>query len=71
MRSQAPRHRHPIRLGPGGEFDLIRSFLGPAAPSSDLVLVGPGDDCAVVRFGSHNVLVTTDALVEHVHFERS
>jgi thiamine-monophosphate kinase len=69
MRSQAPRHRHPIRLGPGGEFDLIRSFLGPAAPSSDFVLVGPGDDCVIVDAAP--TALSTDLSVEDVHFRRA
>jgi thiamine-monophosphate kinase len=32
------------------------------------VEVGPGDDCAVVRIGTRRVLLTTDALVDGVHF---
>jgi thiamine-monophosphate kinase len=62
-------HRQPIRLGPGGEFDLIRSFLDPAAPSSELVLVGPGDDCAVIDAAP--TALSTDLSVEDVHFRRA
>jgi thiamine-monophosphate kinase len=68
MTSKAP-HRHPIRLGPGGEFDLIRSFLDPAAASSDLVLVGPGDDCAVIDAAP--TALSTDLSVEDVHFRKA
>ncbi len=35
------------------------------------VLVGPGDDCAVVRHGAHTVLLTVDHLVERCHYEPS
>lgn len=55
-------------LGPGAEFDLIRRFLDRAAPPGDGVLVGPGDDCAVVAGG--RICVSTDISVEDVHFRR-
>ena len=57
-----------IRLGPGSEFDLIRSFLGGAGPLPGGVLVGPGDDCAVLDAG--RLAVTCDASIEGVHFRR-
>jgi thiamine-monophosphate kinase len=54
-----------------GEFEIIeaiRSLLGE--PPGDVV-VGPGDDCAVVRCGSALLLLTDDAMVEDVHFRRA
>ncbi|MGH7469163.1 MAG: thiamine-phosphate kinase [Longimicrobiales bacterium] len=54
-------------LGPGREFDLIRSFLS-ALPTHEAVLLGVGDDAALVRGGW---VLTTDASVEDVHFRRS
>ncbi len=55
-----------------GEFGLIArmvSVLG-RTPSDDL-LVGVGDDAAVYKIGGGRVhIVTTDALVEGVHFDR-
>jgi len=51
-----------------GEFEIIeaiRSLLG--TPPGDVV-VGPGDDCAVVRCGPELLLLTDDAMVEDVHF---
>lgn len=55
-----------------GEFGLIArmiSVLGPA--TSEDVLEGVGDDAAVYRIDDERVhLVTTDALVEGVHFDR-
>jgi thiamine-monophosphate kinase len=53
-----------------GEFGFLRRLL-PTLPGGPGVVLGPGDDCAVVRIQTRNVLVTTDALVEHVHFERA
>jgi thiamine-monophosphate kinase len=53
-----------------GELGFLRRLLGKL-PGGRGVVLGPGDDCAVVRMGTRDVLVTTDALVEHVHFERS
>ena len=54
---------------PTSEFDLIDAFVKhfPKAP----VTVGVGDDCAVVSQDSKTELcVTTDAVVEGVHFTR-
>lgn len=50
-----------------GEFDFLRAVRGrtPAAPG---VLVGPGDDCAVLVPPSGKLLVTTDLLTEGVDF---
>jgi thiamine-monophosphate kinase len=60
-------------MGQGGEFDLIRRLLGPESdPGAEEalgagVLVGPGDDCAVLEGG---IVVSTDLAVEGVHFRR-
>lgn len=54
-------------LGPGAEFDLIRSFQAAGPPPGTEVLVGSGDDCAVLESGW---VVSTDAFVEDVHFRR-
>lgn len=51
-----------------GEFELIDLFVSrlphPPAPR------GPGDDCAVLTPSSGKWCITTDALVEKVHFTR-
>ena len=52
-----------------GEFGFLDRLLPTLKQRRD-VEVGPGDDCAVVRCGGQRVLITTDALVESVHFER-
>ncbi|NHC13522.1 thiamine-phosphate kinase [Motilibacter deserti] len=54
-------------VGGLGEFGLIRQITGRFAAGPG-VLVGPGDDCAVVAAPDGRVAVTTDVLVEGVHF---
>jgi thiamine-monophosphate kinase len=52
-----------------GEFPLIER-LGQVFPQGEQVLVGPGDDAAVLRVRTGHVLVSTDLLVEGRHFRR-
>ncbi len=51
------------------EFELIRRLI-PTLPTSSIVEVGAGDDCAVLQSGNPNSewLFKTDAVVENVHF---
>ena len=48
-------------------IDAVRRVLSATNPE---VIVGPGDDAAVVTSGSGELVMTTDALVERVHFRR-
>ncbi len=50
------------------ELDLIR-WIRAETPANDTVLVGIGDDTALVRNRSESTLVTTDLLVGGVHFD--
>lgn len=55
-------------LADAGEFGVIGAVTR-FFPQSDAVLVGPGDDAAVVQIPG-DVLVSTDVLVEGRHFRR-
>jgi len=58
-----------LGLGAGREFDLIRGFYRAAPPrTTDSVLVGPGDDCAVVA--GPRIALSCDLSIEDVHFRR-
>ena len=63
-----PRARAPS-IGDVGEFGFLARLL-PQLPRGSGVIVGPGQDCAVIRCGGRRCLFTIDALVEGVHFER-
>jgi thiamine-monophosphate kinase len=57
-------------LGDVGEFALIEA-LTPVFEAEDAqVLVGPGDDAAVLRVKTGHVVVSTDVMVEGRHFRR-
>src|SRR3954452_22104535 len=50
-----------------GEFGLIRELTSMFS-QGEQVLVGPGDDAAVLRVRTGHVVVSTDLLVEGRHF---
>ena len=52
-----------------GEFGLVSAITERFA-QGERVLVGPGDDAAVVAFPDGRVVVSTDVLVEGRHFRR-
>lgn len=54
-----------------GEFDLIRRFFLPLSPEPDRgpVVLGIGDDCAIQQIpAGHDLVFSTDTMVEGVHF---
>lgn len=52
-----------------GEFGFIRSIMKDCVCSRGDVLQGIGDDCAVIGpYGGKVLLITTDLLIEDVHF---
>ena len=53
-----------------GEFGLIRRLTKDIELKNKETVKGVGDDCAVLNYGSErDVLVTTDLLMEGVHFD--
>lgn len=55
-----------------GEHALLARVLSRLPRSNAAVLVGPGDDAAVLAPGrNERLVVTTDAVVEGVHFSRA
>ncbi|WP_205474264.1 thiamine-phosphate kinase [Nocardioides sp. SYSU D00038] len=56
-------------LGEVGEFGLIGELTG-LFEQGEQVLVGPGDDAAVLRIRTGHVVVSTDLMVEGRHFRR-
>ncbi|MGM9718020.1 MAG: thiamine-phosphate kinase [Prevotella sp.] len=52
-----------------GEFGLIKRLTDGYEPKNLSTLYGVGDDCAVLHYGNKETLVTTDMLMEGVHFD--
>ncbi|HWM25361.1 MAG TPA: thiamine-phosphate kinase [Chthoniobacterales bacterium] len=58
-----------MKLGKLGEDRLLEHLL-PKIPRHHSVVIGPGDDCAVVRSSGRDtlLLLKTDCVVEGIHF---
>ena len=52
-----------------GEFGLISRLTKDIKPKNESTKYGVGDDCAVVHYPDKEVLITTDMLMERVHFD--
>ena len=57
-----------------GEFGLIDHLTADMKMQNESTLLGVGDDCAVLKYSSdpadnRRVLVTTDMLMEGIHFD--
>lgn len=62
-------HREDPTISDLGEFGLVDA-LTERLPQGEDVLLGPGDDAAVVSFPGERVVVSTDLLVDNRHFRR-
>jgi thiamine-monophosphate kinase len=64
----------PTTVGQLGEHEVIRQIIERLRPaegrSTYPVVIGPGDDTAMVAVPDGRALLTTDVLVDHVHFRR-
>ena len=56
-------------LGEFGLIDHVARIVKEVAPGED-VLVGPGDDGAVLRVRKGHVVVSTDLMIEGRHFRK-
>lgn len=52
-----------------GEFGLIDRLTKDFPIKNESTLLGVGDDAAILNFGSKEALVTTDLLLEGIHFD--
>ncbi len=52
-----------------GEFGLIRHLTDRLEIKNSSTITGVGDDAAVLEYGNKEVLVTTDLLLEGIHFD--
>ena len=52
-----------------GEFGLIERLTKDIKPNNSSTEYGVGDDCAVLSYHDSKVLVTTDMLMEGIHFD--
>ena len=52
-----------------GEFGLIEHLTKEIKPQNPSTKHGVGDDCAVLSYPKTEVLVTSDMLMEGVHFD--
>ena len=54
-----------------GEFGLINHLTKDIKPGNETTKYGIGDDCAVLNYANKETLVTSDMLMEGVHFDRT
>ncbi len=60
-----------MKLSDLGEFGLIEKIRKSAGRPSSPVVIGIGDDAAVMKVSAASVLASTDMLIERVHFDLS
>lgn len=60
-----------MRLSKVGEFNLIKRLRASFASASPEIIEGIGDDAAAIKITGNITLITTDMLLEGVHFDLS
>lgn len=60
---------HHTEIGQLGEFGLIRHLTNNIKLKNEETLKGVGDDAAVLDFKNQKAVVTTDLLLEGIHFD--
>ena len=67
-----PPFRGQASLSQIGEFRLIQSITRKGFPQGIRPIIGIGDDAAVLpNFSPDHIVLSTDLLIEHIHFSRS
>jgi thiamine-monophosphate kinase len=69
-RDRRASRKRRVRLGTLGEHGWIGRLLDRLPSADRRVVVGPGDDAAVVRASRRPLVLTTDTLREGVHFRQ-
>ena len=64
-------NKQRTKLSDIGEFELINRLSKDIKISNNSTLLGIGDDSAILNFDKDKVLVSSDMLVEGVHFDLS
>ncbi|MBI5407997.1 MAG: thiamine-phosphate kinase [Nitrospirae bacterium] len=60
-----------MQLSKLGEFGLIKRLRAKCRKVPPEILTGLGDDAAAIKAGAEKILVTTDMLLEGIHFDLS
>ena len=60
-----------MKLSDAGELSLLEILRKRFGKKSPAVILGIGDDSAVIRPQNSHLLLTTDMMVEDVHFDLS
>jgi thiamine-monophosphate kinase len=60
-----------MRLSKIGEFGLIKCLRNRCEVTSPEILKGIGDDAAAIKFAAKKILITSDMLLEGIHFDLS
>ncbi|MCK5504135.1 MAG: thiamine-phosphate kinase [Thermodesulfovibrionia bacterium] len=58
-----------MQLSKIGEFGLIKNLRAKCAHVSPNILIGIGDDAAVIKTTAGKTLITSDMMIEGVHFD--
>lgn len=66
---ESSRENEPTPLGDLGEFGLIELLTQNIEIKHKNTLLGIGDDAAILKGGNDAIVVSTDMLVEGVHFD--
>jgi thiamine-monophosphate kinase len=58
-----------MQLSKIGEFGLIKKLRTKCKNTCKEILTGIGDDAAVIKQGNKKILITTDMMIEGIHFD--